>query len=209
MNATEASRWFLAIFFVVVAAFYTVTIVVKKRRIGHSPVFRGAPGTRHRLVHDTFKVFRAAILLVCVGRLAYPALDAWLVPLTPLWQPWVLIAGDLALVASFASIVAMHSAMGPQWRSGVEPNGPQHLATEGVYGRSRNPMFLLVILGQAGLFLALPTVFTLVCLLVGVGAIVAQVRIEEHHLQACFGETYRDYAARTPRWLRLPRWLRP
>jgi protein-S-isoprenylcysteine O-methyltransferase Ste14 len=36
-------------------------------------------------------------------------------------------------------------------------------------------------------------------------AAIWQVRIEEPILRASLGEPYRDYAARTPRWLGLPK----
>ena len=54
---------------------------------------------------------------------------------------------------------------------------------------------------EGGLFLALPSAFTLVCLIFGVWAVNAQVRIEESLLQKRFGSEYEMYRARTPRWL--------
>jgi protein-S-isoprenylcysteine O-methyltransferase Ste14 len=62
-------------------------------------------------------------------------------------------------------------------------------------------MMLCVIAAQVGLFLALPTLFTLVCLVLGVWAVTAQVGVEERLLRQRFGESYNAYAARTPRWL--------
>ena len=112
MAAIEFSRWFLALFFGVVAAFYTITIIVKKRQLGRSPVIRGRPGSRHWFIHYTFIVFRAAIFVVCFARLADPGLDAWLVPLPPLWQPEVMIAGNALLALSFATIVMLHGRLG-------------------------------------------------------------------------------------------------
>ncbi len=204
MAAVEVSRWFLAMFFLLVAGFYTTAILAKKHRQGRSPVIRGAPGTVHRRVHDTFVAFRALILLVCVARVPWPGLDVLLVPITPLWIPAVILAGNGLMAASFATIVAIHRSMGPAWRSGIEPAGPARLITDGWFRVSRNPAFLFIQLAQFGLFLSLPTVFTLVCLIVGVAAIQAQVRLEEHHLQRHCGEVYRAYARRVPRWLGMP-----
>jgi protein-S-isoprenylcysteine O-methyltransferase Ste14 len=62
-------------------------------------------------------------------------------------------------------------------------------------------MFLLIQLAQFGFFLSLPSVFTLVCLVVGMAAIHAQARLEERHLAAHHGEAYRRYRETTPRWL--------
>ena len=62
-------------------------------------------------------------------------------------------------------------------------------------------MMLCVILGQLGLFLALPSLFTLVCLGVGTWAVLSQVGVEEKLLQQRFGEAYTAYKTSTPRWL--------
>lgn len=200
MAAVEFSRWFLAAFFACVATFYTWTILVKKRRAGRSPVIRGRPGSLHHLIHQTFVVFRAAIFVVCLGRVPFPEVDAWLVPIAPLWRPAVILSGNLLMTAAFAAIVLIHRSMGADWRSGIDDEGPRRLITDGAFGITRNPMFSCIQVGQAGLFLSLPTLFTLICLIVGVTAIQAQVRLEEKHLARRWGEAYRDYAARVPRW---------
>jgi protein-S-isoprenylcysteine O-methyltransferase Ste14 len=75
------------------------------------------------------------------------------------------------------------------------------LTTGGIYKRTRNPMyqaFLLFVLGFAfafgsdWMFLALP--FAMLVMHFGV------VRREEHYLAARFGDAYRDYCARVPRY---------
>jgi hypothetical protein len=67
LSAEAFSRWFLAGFFVVVAVFYTTKTLMMKKRLGRSPVSLGARGSRDFVIYGTFRVFRAAILLVCVG----------------------------------------------------------------------------------------------------------------------------------------------
>jgi protein-S-isoprenylcysteine O-methyltransferase Ste14 len=75
------------------------------------------------------------------------------------------------------------------------------LATGGIYQRTRNPMyqaFALFVLGFAfafasdWMFLGVP----LGAWVIHFGA----VRREERHLAAKFGESYRDYCARVPRY---------
>ena len=207
MDAEDISRWFLAAFFMGVAAFYTARILAAKSRTGRSPVFAGKPGTLHHLTHSTFRVFRAAILIVCVLRVPWPAIDAALVPIHPFWRGEVIFSGLALMLAAFVGILFVHSYMGQDWRSGVPPERPveaMRLITSGPFALSRNPILLLVQLGQAGFFLALPTVFSLVCLIVGVTMVHAQVSVEEKEMAARFGETWRAYARMTPRWLPLP-----
>jgi protein-S-isoprenylcysteine O-methyltransferase Ste14 len=83
----------------------------------------------------------------------------------------------------------------------VDPKQNRHLLTGGPYNRSRNPVFIAVMLGQFGFFLALPSVFSLVCLIAGVTVLIRQARVEERALADFFGDTYEAYRRRVPRWL--------
>jgi len=199
--ASDLTRWFLALFFVGVAAFYTVRIIVAKRRMHASPVFSGEPGTLHWATHTVFRVFRVLILGVCLVRLAWPGIDRYLVTFDALWHPVVFILGSGLLVAGFLTVILIHFFMGKDWRSGTRAEDGTRLITTGPFAVSRNPMMLCVIAAQVGLFLALPSLFTLVCLVLGVGAVTAQVGVEEPLLRQRFGAEYDAYSARIPRWL--------
>ena len=69
------------------------------------------------------------------------------------------------------------------------------------FARSRNPTFLAIIMGQAGFFLALPSVFSLVCLVAGILVLRQQAKAEEAALERLHGEAYRRYRQDVPRWL--------
>jgi protein-S-isoprenylcysteine O-methyltransferase Ste14 len=62
----------------------------------------------------------------------------------------------------------------------------------------RHPLFAAIALGQIGFFLAVPSLFSLTCLLVGVGVLSVQARFEEVRMGERFGGAWRDYAARVP-----------
>lgn len=200
LSAVEFSRWFLAGFFLFVAVFYTVRILAIRARTGRSPVGMGRPGTRHHLNYLLFRIFRAAILVVCIVRAIEPGLDPYLVPVWPLWQPWLIIPGNLLLAGSFLAVLYVQTYMADNWRSGIDAVRPGELVTSGPFAHSRNPIALSVQTGQLGLFLSLPTGFTLLCLIVGVWAIRGQVRLEEADLEQRLGDAYRAYRVRTPRW---------
>lgn len=209
MVAEAVSRWFLAGFFVTVGVFYTTSILIKTRRGGASPVSFGRPGSRHWLIHTTFRVFRVLILAICLLRIPYPQIDAWLVPIMPLWRAPFLLVGNVMMLAGFLGLIRLHGTLGAQWRSGIPEGDASRLITTGPFAWSRNPMFLLIQLAQLGFFLSLPSLFTLICLVVGVIAIQGQTRIEERHLAARHGETYARYRMRVPRWLFGRRSRRP
>lgn len=204
--ASEFARWFLAAFFVVVALVYTFKILAARRRTGRSPVALGTRGTEARRIYTTFRIFRVLILLVCLGRLAWPGLDRLLVPIGPLWSGPLMLTGCGLLLLSFALVLAIHRHMAADWRSGIEAaDAGGRLLTDGPFALSRNPIAILVQLGQLGLFLALPTVFTLICLAIGTIAIHRHVRLEEIELARRHGPAYGAYRALVSRWLALGR----
>lgn len=201
MTAVTFTRWFLAVYFLAVATFYTVRILAEKARAGTSPVFSGEPGTVHFATHMTFRVFRVAILVACCARLAWPGFDTYLGPIPIVWHPAALLTGDALLLASFTAVLYIHFYLGKDWRSGTCQGSEARLITSGPFAVCRNPMMLFVMTAQIGLFLALPSVFTLICLAAGLWAVLAQVRVEEQMLEARYGAAYQAYVSQTPRWL--------
>jgi protein-S-isoprenylcysteine O-methyltransferase Ste14 len=77
-----------------------------------------------------------------------------------------------------------------------------HLATDGPFRWSRNPIYVSHVAVVAGLALLLASPFTLLLTpLLAFGLQKLAIEPEERHLLAQFGEEYRAYMARTRRWL--------
>ena len=148
-----------------------------------------------------FRIFRFTIWMVCVLRWLFPAVDTYLGIFVDLNTWPIVLLGNILLTAGFLLTVLVHFNLGHQWRSGIDPCGPGELKTEGFYNYSRNPMFLGVATAQAGFFLALPSVFSAVCLLVGLYTLYKQTLAEEAHLLSVFAEDYKHYRGRVRRWL--------
>jgi protein-S-isoprenylcysteine O-methyltransferase Ste14 len=145
-------------------------------------------------------VFRAAILLVCLARI-FIDLDGLLGVFPWLYHWPVLLAGAVLLLTSFTAVNYLQAYMHEDWRSGIATSADRaRLLTKGPYSRSRNPLFLAVMTGQLGFFLALPSVFSLVCLVAGVLVITRQAKEEEKALAQRFGQDYEAYRAKVPRW---------
>jgi protein-S-isoprenylcysteine O-methyltransferase Ste14 len=195
------TRFGPAVFFTVVALFYTVRIITAGRRLGRSPVAYGRPGTAHHRCYLTFRVFRVLIWLASVARAAWPPFDALLVPIAPLFRPSVMVAGNLVLYGTFVLIVWQNLAMGNGWRSGIPDEADTApLLTGGIYRRCRHPMAATIMVGQLGLFLAIPSLFTLVCLAIGVETLRREVALEEVDLARRHGERWEAYRATTRKW---------
>ncbi|WP_041590300.1 methyltransferase family protein [Teredinibacter turnerae] len=197
----DFNRVYLACFFTFVAAFYTLRILIQKKRTGREYVFAGTRFCANWWNHMVFRFFRVVIWLACVFRLIFPGLDSYLGLFPSLNQSAALLLGDIMLTVGFAWVLVVHFRMGHHWASGVKPGGPEALITDGFYAFSRNPMYLGVALAQVGFFLALPSVFSLLCLAVGLTALYSQVRVEESHLAALFSSRYDTYRAQVRRWV--------
>ena len=116
--------------------------------------------------------------------------------------PWGWIAGAILF---FAGLAVGLPAMQLFKRAGTPPPPWQPttgIVTQGIYERTRNPMYIGMGLLYAGLAIGLDGPIALlllpVVMLVIRNGVVAR---EERYLEAKFGEDYRAYKARVRRWL--------
>lgn len=193
-------RYFLAIYFLMIGLYYGSRSYAMSEREGISFIGYGArfsAGWWHR---HCFNLFRAGILVVCVSRL-FVDIDPYLGSLDFLATEVVLIAGVVALLMGYSVVSYVAGYMHKDWFSGVAPPAhAQQLITQGPFARSRNPLFIGILLGQIGFFLALPSLFSLLCLLVGGWVIRRQAILEETALLLRYGNAYQAYREATPRW---------
>lgn len=200
MTAELFTRHFLGSFFLLIGILFACRALGLYARLGFSHIHYGETGSATWWNRQLFNVFRAAILLVCLLRIVWP-IDPWLGIIGWLYHPVVLLVGVAVLLCSFGLASYLQAYMHADWRSGIDREQAPSLLTSGPYARSRNPLFLAVILGQVGFFLALPSVFSLICLVVGVWVIRRQALAEEAALAEHYGEPYSHYRQQVPRWL--------
>lgn len=82
---------------------------------------------------------------------------------------------------------------------------PDRLLTTGPYALSRNPMYLGHLVFLAGLALATGSAVAVAGLLWQWRRLGARVLEDEERLERIFGDEYREYVRRVPRWLRPER----
>jgi protein-S-isoprenylcysteine O-methyltransferase Ste14 len=84
-----------------------------------------------------------------------------------------------------------------------DPTGPADaLATQGLYARSRNPLYLSALIAFFGLGLALRSTWLFIAVpAVAVALIKLAIEPEEAYLERRFGEPYRRYKAQARRWI--------
>lgn len=205
MESDLLLRAFLATFFICLGVAYSAKQAAMTARDGDARVHYGDTGSPQRLVRRIFNVFRTAIFAVMILRAPFPEIDPYLGALPVGVGALNYFGAGLMLIGLWIVFYA-HNYMGELWRSGVQPlENWEHqvagLLQKGPFSRSRNPIFLGVIFTQTGFFFVFPSVFTAICLAVGVLVLNRQVRIEERDLEARFGPSYLAYVSRTPRWV--------
>jgi len=157
------------------------------------------------------------------GRVGFDAYALHVRPIPPLWTS-VIAAGQRGLVhvtggprdypgrrvlavGLGVGAAGLYAAVGWKFTKAgttIDPSAPHKtkaLVTSGVFGRSRNPIYVAdaLILASHAAWLGRPVA------LLGIPALVAalhpQIRAEETALQERFGHEYDAYVARVPRWV--------
>jgi protein-S-isoprenylcysteine O-methyltransferase Ste14 len=104
-------------------------------------------------------------------------------------------------LAGLAMLLWSLVAFGRSFRVGIDTEAPDKLVTTGVFGFSRNPIYLgfaCILLGE---FLIFPNWILLAYLVAGFWLLHRQVLREEAFLRQHYGQEYDEYAQRVRRYL--------
>lgn len=132
------------------------------------------------------------VMWCCRGLL--PVLDF---ELSLLWSVFFGLAGGAVVLSGVAAFRGAGTTVNP-----LAPETTSSLVVDGIYRWTRNPMYVGMWLELAAWFCflqnLLPGLF-----LVSFVAVMNRLQIvpEERTLQEMFGDVYRDYCRRIPRWL--------
>jgi protein-S-isoprenylcysteine O-methyltransferase Ste14 len=166
-------------------------------RTGSSPVrLRDRPGSPQWWSRVLSTV---GVLLAIAAPLAELA---GLAPFGPLDQPLVRWGGVVLVIVGVVITIGSQLAMGRSWRADVDPDARSPLVTTGPFRLVRNPVFAGSAVSVVGLALFVPNVVSLLMVVAFVAGLEIQVRlVEEPYLLRLHGDAYRDYAARTGRFV--------
>ena len=182
------------------AAFFWRSFIVWKKT-GINPVVFKSTDSAHDYIGRIFKLLFVLIVIVVLVYSFWPNAYAYFMPIEWLEHSWIKWAGMALLFLSLIWTVLAQAQMGNSWRIGIDEEHRTSLIENGVFGFSRNPIFLGMIVTLLGLFLVIPNALTLLSFVMGLILIGTQVRLEEEFLLKTHGEEYRKYRGAVRRWL--------
>jgi len=188
------------LFVYVLVAFVGRSYLVRKRT-GINPVTFKGSDSAHDFVGRVFKLVFVLVVLVVFVYSFSPFAYTYTLPIQWLENSWLRSIGVLLLLLSLAWTSIAQSQMGEAWRIGIDTEHRTPLVQKGLFGISRNPIFVGMIFTLLGMFLTLPNALTLLASVLGVVLIGVQVRLEEEYLAQVHPEAYRGYRQRVRRWL--------
>jgi len=124
-------------------------------------------------------------------------------PLSPLvepgvwrWPGWLLAAAGVAV--ALAGVIHFQRV-----GTAIDPTGrASRVATGGIYGWTRNPMYTGTLLALIGVGIGWPSTWLLILVpLLAFGLYELAIAREEAYLERRFGDEYLAYKARVRRWL--------
>jgi protein-S-isoprenylcysteine O-methyltransferase Ste14 len=156
------------------------------------------------IMHDHANVAIKPPLLFA-GALVLACLLTWLFPIGPglAAANATALAAGLGLAAAGVALTALSVRVFARAGTSVVPTqASTALVATGPYAVTRNPIYIGFVLVFLGFAIVLTSVWLLL-LLIPVLAILQRgvVEREEAYLEGKFGDAYRKYKARVPRWL--------
>jgi protein-S-isoprenylcysteine O-methyltransferase Ste14 len=167
----------------------------------------------------TFGSFSAFIVALFVEMYGFPLtiylLSGWLQSRLPgigllshdtghLWYVLLGFKGDPHLnpihIGANLLVLVGFVLLSASWKVLWSAQRESRLATSGPYSYVRHPQYLAFIAIMLGFFVLWPTLLTLLMFPVLVFMYVRLAHREEREVAAKFGDTWREYADRTPRW---------
>ncbi len=110
------------------------------------------------------------------------------------------IVGGVGLLIALLALITIHKAK--TTHSPFQPENTNQIVNWGIYSKSRNPMYLSLLLGLVTWALLLGSIFTWLILPLFMWLITYfQIKPEEQILSQKFGKAYLDYLSQVRRWL--------
>jgi protein-S-isoprenylcysteine O-methyltransferase Ste14 len=189
----------LALWILYFAIAFGLRAWLQLRAVGHSGLvpLGAIRGARERVASALVAAALVGGFASTLLGLLIPDGRAWSVGSSPL-----MALGLSVYALGLSTTFAAQLAMGGSWRVGVDRAERTELVARGPFRYVRNPIFSAMCVTGAGLVLIAPSWSALAAYALLWIALELQVRgVEEPHLVRTHGDVYRNYAARTGRFV--------
>lgn len=180
---------------------FLIPSVITFKRTGINPLRFGKGNAAIDYVGRIYRVISLFAFATIVLNAFFTEFLDYLKPLELLQIQVLQCIGYGLLHLSLIWIFIAQRNLADEWRIGIDYENKVNLVTRGLFGISRNPIFLGVILVFIGLFFIVPNLLTAIILVSGYIVIQIQVRLEEQFLSEELGPAYKEYMKKVRRWM--------
>ena len=180
---------------------FVIRSVILWKKTGVNPFVFGKTENAHDYIGRVYKVMTVGTWIAIGSYSFLPDTYQYLMPMWYLESAIVQQVGVGLLVFAFIWIIVAQFQMSNSWRIGINYEETTKLIDHGLFGVSRNPIFLGVLISYVGTFLVIPNALTFSLMAITFISIQVQVRMEEEYLQKSHGEEYNQYQKKVRRWI--------
>lgn len=184
-----------------IIALFIIPSVRTYKRTGINPFKFSKEETAINYLGKTYKMISAFSFVVILLNAFFPSSMLYMPSIDYLVSELFVWIGLGLMHLAFLIIFVAQRNMANEWRIGIDHENKVNLITKGMFGITRNPIFLGVTLVFWGLFLIIPNTATVLILVAGTLVIQVQVRLEEEFLLKALGNEYQEYRHQVSRWL--------
>lgn len=168
---------------------------------GVHPVTFGKEDTAHNYIGFIMKVLVVLLFITILSFSVDDSLYKYFSPIVYLQNNMLTITGLIIIHIALIWIAVAQYQMSTSWRIGIDEENKTELKVSGIFGISRNPIFLGMIFSVWGVFLILPNTLTFFIALTTYFIIHIQIRLEEAFLAKQHGKKYEQYCKEVRRLL--------
>lgn len=180
---------------------FVIRSVILWKKTGVNPFVFGKTENAHDYIGRVYKVMTVGTWIAIGSYSFLPDTYQYLMPMWYLESAIVQQVGVGLLLFAFIWIIVAQFQMSNSWRIGINYEETTKLIDHGLFGVSRNPIFLGVLISYVGTFLVIPNALTFSLMAITFISIQVQVRMEEEYLQKSHGEEYNQYQKKVRRWI--------
>lgn len=198
----EILYYFLLVYFTIFFGIvFLVRSVIIKFRIGKSPIVFPNDDSVPAMIGHYMRILILMIFVYLLSCLGIPLFRNYVASTIFFQLNWITNLGLILLGFALTWTIIAQYQMKDSWRIGIDQEGETELIITGLFGYSRNQVFLGMLISLLGLICIMPNVFTIFFYLFGTMLVQIQIRLEEEHLTKIFQERYVAYRQNVRRFL--------